>query len=187
MQGFEFIQMGLFGAWLIKNFHMGDSRGGFTKIFERDMFLSHGLPFTVDEVFASVSAKNVIRGLHFQTHHPQAKLVSVLSGKVWDVIVDLRPGSRDFGKWVSVELSEENHHALYIPKGFAHGFASLADGTVMLYQCEGVYDRETDTGIRFDDPELRIAWPVGEDVAIHSARDLQLMGLKEYMGRPMEV
>ncbi len=101
--------------------------------------------------------------------------------------VDLRPRSRTFGKWVGVGLSAENHHALYIPRGFAHGFASLSDGTVMLYQCEGAYDRETDTGIRFDDPGLAIPWPVGEGDAIHSERDLGLMGLEEYLRRPMEV
>ena len=187
MQGFEFVPLGLPDVWLIKNFHAGDNRGGFTKIFERGIFLSHGVTFTADEVFASDSTKNVVRGLHFQTHRPQAKLVAVLSGEVWDVAVDLRPKSRTFGKWVGVGLSAENHHALYIPRGFAHGFASLSDGTVMLYQCEGAYDRETDTGIRFDDPGLAIPWPVGEGDAIHSERDLGLMGLEEYLRRPMEV
>ena len=117
MQGFEFVPLGLPDVWLIKNFHAGDNRGGFTKIFERGIFLSHGVTFTADEVFASVSAKNVVRGLHFQTHRPQAKLVAVLSGEVWDVAVDLRPKSRTFGKWVGVGLSAENHHALYIPRG----------------------------------------------------------------------
>lgn len=186
MQGFQFTELRLDGACLIQNFSVGDCRGGFTKMFERDIFLANGISFTADEVFASVSAKNVIRGLHFQLHHPQAKLVTVLSGRVWDVIVDLRPDSGSFGEWVSAELSDENHHALYVPRGFAHGFAALEDGTVMLYQCEGRYDKETDTGIRFDDPELGICWPVREDMAIYSERDMGFAGLKEYREKPME-
>ncbi len=187
MQNFEFVKLDLDGAYRITNYNMGDERGGFTKTFEKEFFLEHGLSFTVDEIFGSVSAKNVIRGLHFQLRCPQAKLVTVLRGRVWDVIVDLRPGSKDFGKWISIELSDKNHFALYVPKGFAHGFAALEDDTFMLYQCEGAYDKETDTGIRFDDLELDIKWPVNEEVAIHSKRDMELMSLKEYRVNPMKV
>lgn len=180
MTGFEFKKLELDGAYLIENFSVGDNRGGFTKCFEKDIYSKAGIEFQLSESFASVSAKNVIRGLHFQTRNPQAKLVSVLKGKVWDVIVDLRKDSLTYKKWVSAELSAENHKALYVPKGFAHGFASLEDGTVMLYQCDGAYDKDTDTGIMFNDQEIGIAWPVDEEVAIHSQRDMELMSFKEY-------
>ena len=106
--------------------------------------------------------------------------MSVVHGKVWDVIVDIRPESKTFGKWVSAELSAENHKALYVPRGFAHGFAALEDDTIMLYQCDGAYNKETDTGIRFDDPEIGITWPVDERDAIHSSRDMELMSFCEY-------
>lgn len=172
---------------LIKNFYAGDMRGSFMKCFEKGVFQDNGIPFQISEVFVSVSAKHVIRGMHFQLHEPQAKLVSVLHGRAYDVLVDLRPNSRTFKKWQAVELSGENHRALYVPRGFAHGFASLENGTMMMYQCEGAYDKASDTGIRFDDPNIGIEWPIGPDEAIHSQRDLSLMSLSEYMQDPMRV
>lgn len=181
--GFEFKELQLKGAYLISNFYAGDNRGGFTKSFEKDIYRNAGIEFQLNETFASRSMKNVIRGLHFQTHNPQAKLVSVVAGRVWDVIVDLRPGSATFKKWTAKELSAENHLSFYVPRGFAHGFASLEDGTVMLYQCDGKYDPETDTGIRFDDPEIGIEWPINIKDSIHSERDLKLMNMTEYMDK----
>lgn len=187
MAGFEFQELELKGAYLISTFYAGDNRGGFMKSFEKDIYKNAGIEFQLNETFASRSMKNVIRGLHFQTHNPQAKLVSVVAGKVWDVIVDLRPDSPTYKKWVSHELSAENHLSFYVPRVFAHGFASMEDGTVMLYQCDGKYDPETDTGIRFDDPEIGIDWPIDESVAIHSSRDLGLMSFQEYLKNPMEL
>ena len=176
MAGFEFQELELKGAYLISNFYAGDNRGGFTKSFENDIYKNVGIEFRLDETFASRSMKNVIRGLHFQTHNPQAKLVSVVAGKVWDVIVDLRPDSPTYKRWISQELSAENHLSFYVPRGFAHGFASLEDGTVMLYQCDGKYD-----------PDIGIEWPVDESVAIHSGRDLSLRSFQEYLKKPMEL
>lgn len=184
---FRFIALELEGAFRIDGFYAGDSRGGFTKNFERKVFLKAGIDFQICESFLSCSAKNVVRGLHFQRKNPQAKLVSVVHGTAWDVIVDLRPESRTFGRWICVTLSAENHRSLYVPRGFAHGFAALEDQTIMLYQCDGAYDKETDTGIRFDDPEIGITWPVNEAEAIHSQRDLQLMSLKEYKRQHMKM
>lgn len=187
MAGFEFKELELKGAYLISSFYAGDNRGGFTKSFEKDFFKDAGIDFNLNETFASVSMKNVVRGLHFQIHNPQAKLVSVVAGKVWDVMVDLRPDSPTFKKWYAHELSAENHMSFYIPRGFAHGFASLEDNTVMLYQCDGKYDKETDTGIRFDDPDIAIKWPIDESVAIHSNRDLQLQWFKDYLKNMMQL
>ena len=180
MANFDFQEMELKGAYLIQCFYAGDNRGGFTKSFEKDMFKNAGIEFHLNETFASISMKNVIRGLHFQIHNPQAKLVSVISGRVWDVIVDIRPSSPTYRKWIAHELSRDNHMSFYIPRGFAHGFASLEDDTVMLYQCDGRYDAKTDTGILFNDTDLSIDWPIDESNAIHSARDLGLMSLKEF-------
>ena len=185
--GFEFQELELKGAYLISNFYAGDNRGGFTKSFEKDIYREVGIEFQLNETFASQSMKNVIRGLHFQTHNPQAKLVSVVAGRVWDVIVDLRPDSLTYKKWIAHELSAENHLSFFVPRGFAHGFASLEDNTVMLYQCDGKYDAETDTGIRFDDPDIGIEWPVNENVAIHSDRDLKLGCFQDYLRNPMEL
>lgn len=168
-------------------FHKGDNRGSFSKTFEKNVFATAGIRFEITETFSSKSAKNVIRGLHFQTHYPQAKIVTVLSGAIWDVVVDLRPDSPTFKKWISFELNERNNRGLYIPRGFAHGFVSLEDNTVMLYQCDGKYDAETDTGIRFDDPDIGIDWPVNESLAIHSNRDLKLPSFKDYIKRPMDL
>lgn len=178
---FEFMELDLKGAYLISNFYTGDNRGGFTKCFEKDIYKEAGIEFRVNEIFSSRSVKNVIRGLHFQTHNPQAKLVSVVAGRVWDVIIDLRPDSPTFKQWRSHELSAENHLSFYVPRGFAHGFASLEDGTVMLYQCDGKYDKGTDTGIIFNDTDIGIEWPVDKNAAIHSERDLGLPTFKQYM------
>ena len=175
------------GVYLIDNFFAGDKRGSFTKTYLKETFEENGIHFSLSETFASVSQKNVIRGLHFQKVGPQSKLVSVLCGEVWDVVVDLRPDSATYMKYYSANLSEDNHRGLYIPKGFAHGFASLSDNTVMLYQCEGRYDGPSDSGIRYDDPQIGVQWPVSEDVAIHSERDLKLPSFKEYLENPMQL
>lgn len=184
---YKFQELSLQGAFLIDPFSTGDIRGGFIKYFEQIEYEKMGLKIKIDESFASTSAKNVIRGLHFQLNQPQAKLVSVLYGKVWDVIVDLRPQSLTYKQWMSVELSAENHKVLYIPRGFAHGFASLEDQTTMLYMCDGKYDKETDTGIRFDDKEIGVEWQVKESERIYSKRDKGLMSFSEYHMNPMKV
>lgn len=187
MSNFEFEKLELDGAYLIHNFHVGDNRGGFTKVFEKDIYKEGGIEFSLNETFASTSSKNVIRGIHFQINNPQAKLVSVVKGKVWDCIVDLRVNSPTFKKWIGVELSSDNALALYVPKGFGHGFCSLEDETIMLYQCDGKYDKETDTGIIYNDKDLDINWPIEEKDSIHSKRDLELMSLEEYIKNPMKV
>ncbi len=180
MAGFEFEKLDLEGAYLIHTFTAGDARGGFTKSFEMDIYKNAGIDFHLNETFVSLSAKNVMRGLHFQTKNPQAKLVTVAHGSVFDVLVDLREGSPTFGKWRGFYLNSDNHDALYIPRGFAHGFVSMEDGTLMMYQCDGVYDKETDTGIIYNDPQIAIEWPVEDaETCIHSARDMSFLTLDE--------
>lgn len=185
MLGFEFKELKLKGAYLISGFYIGDDRGSFTKNFEKDIFAKAGIEFRLSESFFSCSAKNVIRGLHFQTHNPQAKLVSVVAGSVWDVIVDLRLDSPTFKQWVAYELSAKNHLSLYVPRGFAHGFLSLEDNTVMFYQCDGEYDKFSDTGIIYNDATLDICWPIKEKDVIHSKRDLEFGNFTHYLNNPM--
>lgn len=187
MAGFDFRKTEIEGVYIIDNYYARDNRGEFTKCFERDIYRQMGIEFQLNETFVSVSARNVIRGLHFQIHNPQSKIVSVVKGRAWDAVVDLRPTSPTYKKWICAELSVENHRSFYIPKGFAHGFVALEDGTIMLYQCDGVYDKETDTGIIYNDPDLGIKWPVDENIAIHSDRDLRLMSCAEYEKHPMEL
>ena len=185
MPGFEFEALELKGAYLISGFFAGDARGGLTKNFEKDVFKNKGIEFSLNESFVSVSMKNVIRGIHFQTANPQAKLVSVVSGSTWDVIVDLRMDSPTFKCWRAEILSAENHKSFYVPRGFGHGFVSLEDGTVMLYQCDGKYDPETDAGIRFDDMDIGVVWPIELEKAIISDKDRKLGSLKDYVTNPM--
>lgn len=180
MSEFVFEKLDLAGAYLISNFFVEDVRGSFTKIFEKNIFSKFGIGFNLGESFVSVSARGVVRGMHFQIKNPQAKLVSVLHGRAWDCIVDIRKDSTTYKKWTGVELSADNHKALYVPRGFAHGFAVLEDDTVMLYHCDGEYDKATDTGIVIDDRDLNIQWPVDLQKAIRSERDLRLMSLNEY-------
>lgn len=180
MKEFIFHESYLKGAYLIEPFYAGDSRGGFTKIFEKAVYENNNVDFVLSETFMSKSAKNVMRGLHFQFHHPQAKIISVIEGKVWDVIVDLRKGSDTFKCYQTVELSAANRYGLFVPRGFAHGFVSLEDDSIMLYQCDGEYDVTSDSGIRFDEPELGINWPIEDGIAIHSERDLNLHHWNSY-------
>ena len=185
MSYFEFNSLDMEGAFLIDHFYSWDMRGSFSKHFERDYYCEAGIDFNLTETFTSISAKNVVRGLHFQLKKPQGKLITVLSGGAWDVIVDLRRDSITYKHWMTVELTENNHRSLYIPRGFAHGFVSLEDKTIMLYQCDGKYDPESDSGIRFDDLQLGIEWPIDLKEALISKKDLQLPSFEEYEKNPM--
>jgi dTDP-4-dehydrorhamnose 3,5-epimerase len=148
------------GAFVIRPKEFHDERGAFYKSYDRAMLSSRGVEMAVSEEFFSVSKKGVVRGLHYQAEpYPQAKIVSVLRGAAFDVIVDLRKSSPTFGKWASVELSADNLTALYVPRGFAHGFLSLENGTLMLYRVDNDYSPRAERGIIFDDKTLAIKWP----------------------------
>jgi len=168
---------------VINPFYYEDKRGYFLKDFEKNMYRCLGIDDTdIAECFETGSTKNVIRGLHFQTRNPQAKIVRVLSGCIYDVNVDLRKGSQTFGTWEGIELSTKNRKCLYIPKGCAHGFMSFFDNTVVLYKCIGKYERETDTEILWNDPNIRVDWPL-EGKAIVSERDQALMTFEEFVNK----
>lgn len=183
MSDFEFEELSLQGAYYIRNLCHRDIRGSFIKCFEKEIFTKAGIEFDLNETFVSVSAKNVIRGLHFQTNNPQSKLICVVQGKAWDVIVDLRPESQTYKKWISKVLCAGKNNALYVPKGFAHGFVSMEDDTIMLYQCDGAYDKMSDTGIRYDDKIIGIEWPFDLKDVIISPKDSNLMSFDEYHQR----
>ncbi|MCM1288690.1 MAG: dTDP-4-dehydrorhamnose 3,5-epimerase [Clostridium sp.] len=181
---YEFENLGLEGAYLIRSKVAYDNRGAFVKDFEETAFAEAGISFHCSESFFSISKKNVVRGMHFQIDNPQAKLVGVISGSVYDVVVDLRKNSDTFGKWHGAELSAENGHSFYVPRGFAHGFIALRDDTIMEYKCDGAYSSDTDTGIRFDDLDINIQWPIDDmKKCIMSDRDRSLMTLKEFSSR----
>ena len=184
MTDFTFQKTRLEGLVLINPFVAGDSRGYLSKPYERLIFAAHGIEFSPWEELRSFSHKGVLRGLHFQREHSQDKLVQVLHGAVYDVAVDLREGSETFGKWEGFYLTAENRQMLYIPKGFAHGFLALEEDTLFSYLCGGRYDPETVGGIRWDDPQLGVKWPLERvEQMILSEKDAALPTLAEFLER----
>ena len=154
---------------LIEPAVFADARGFFMETFHADKFASQGLPTCFVQDNHSRSVRGVLRGLHYQLHHPQGKLVRVVSGEVFDVAVDIRKGSPMFGKWVGAILSEDNQRQLYVPPGFAHGFCVVSPEAHVLYKTSAPYNSKTEMGFRFDDPEIGIKWPVDKPVV--SERD----------------
>lgn len=152
------------GLYVIEPKVHGDSRGYFMETYNRQDFLEHGLTMEFVQDNQSMSRKGVLRGLHAQRKHPQGKLVRVISGRVFDVAVDLRKGSRTFGKWYGIELSQENKKQFYIPEGFAHGFLVLSDTAEFCYKVTDFYHPEDEIGIAWNDPSIGVQWPevVGE-------------------------
>ena len=150
------------GTLLIEPRVFGDDRGFFLESYTRKDMGTLGIPEEFVQDNHSRSAKGVLRGLHFQYPFAQSKLVRVARGAIFDVIVDIRGGSPAFGRHESFLLSEENHRMLYVPVGFAHGFLALADGTEILYKAGEYYHPEADAGIRWNDPDLAIPWPLSE-------------------------
>ena len=162
------IETGIEGLWIIEPRIFGDSRGYFFESFSQKEFDEKIGPVNFVQDNESKSCYGVVRGLHFQKPpHAQAKLVRVVKGKVLDVAVDLREGSPTYGKHCAVELSEENHRQMFIPKGFAHGFSVLSEEAVFQYKCDDYYAPETEGAVAWDDPDLAIDWHVpAEDIRL---------------------
>ncbi|HVU56683.1 MAG TPA: dTDP-4-dehydrorhamnose 3,5-epimerase [Puia sp.] len=157
-----------------------DERGFFFESYNEQTFHAQGVTNRFVQDNQSFSKYGVIRGLHYQLDpYPQTKLVRALQGRILDVAVDIRRGSPTFGKYVSVELSSENKRQLLVPRGFAHGFSVLSETADVSYKCDGFYDKASEGGIRYDDPQLNIDWQVPPDKAIVSAKDQQLPVLAE--------
>lgn len=157
-----------------------DDRGYFVETYNYNDFAAEGLDMKFVQDNQSMSVKGVLRGLHFQKQFPQGKLVRVLRGKVFDVAVDLRGGSATYGKWFGVELSAENKKQFYIPEGFAHGFVVLSDEAEFAYKVTDFYHPGDEGGLKWDDPEIGVEWPIEEGMElILSEKDQKWLGLKD--------
>ena len=153
---------GIEGLCLITPAVHGDSRGYFFESYNRNDMIEAGIDITFVQDNQSMSAKGVLRGLHFQKHYPQTKLVRVIKGTVFDVAVDLRENSPTFGKWHGEILSDENKKQYFIPRGFAHGFLVLSDSAEFCYKCDDFYHPNDEGGMAWNDPEIGIVWPMLE-------------------------
>lgn len=173
----KMIETGLPGCMVIEPLVFGDDRGFFFESFNHDKLAVHGLRPAFVQGNVSSSSRGVLRGLHYQWPKPQGKYVSVVEGEAWDVAVDIRRGSPHFGRWVAVLLTADNKRHFWIPEGFAHGFVVLSERAVFTYLCTETYDREADAGIRWDDPDLAIDWPVSAPVL--SEKDARAPLLKD--------
>jgi dTDP-4-dehydrorhamnose 3,5-epimerase len=154
---------------LIKPKVFGDERGYFIETFQEQRYREFGMALSFVQDNLSRSRQGTLRGLHLQSPHAQGKLVSVVEGEVFDVAVDVRVGSPTFGRWVGATLSDKNHHQLYVPPGFAHGFCVTSETALFSYKCTDLYHPECEVGVLFDDPELAISWPVAAPLV--SAKD----------------
>lgn len=163
MGNFTFNETKIKDVYIIDVKTYGDNRGYFMETYKESDFKKAGLNYNFVQDNQSSSHKGVLRGLHFQKNYPQAKLVRVIKGEVFDVAVDLRKGSETYGQWVGVLLSEENHRQFMIPRGFAHGFVVVSDYAEFAYKCDELYHPEDEGGIMWNDPAIGIDWPdVGE-------------------------
>lgn len=164
----EFIKTELQDAYIIQPKRVGDSRGRFTEVIRCNDYAEQlQVEFVQDNM--SVSQKNVVRGMHFQLEHPQAKLVFAIQGRILDTIIDIRRGSPTYGKYLSVELTPENGKQLFVPAGFAHGFSVLQDDTIVYYKCSDYYCQDDEYGFAYSSREFNIDWQV--DAPILSEKD----------------
>ncbi len=153
-----------------------DARGEFRELFNSDRLSSCGFDLAIAQVNFSRSIPGVLRGLHYQLRHPQAKLIAVVRGAIFDVAVDLRRGSPTFGQWTSRILSAENHAQMFVPEGFAHGFCAIGNVEAdVVYLCSRPYAPSDEYGIRWNDPTLDISWPVPSPILSARDRDLPLL------------
>lgn len=170
------------GVLLLKPKVFRDNRGFFVETWQKKRYEEAGirLPFVQDNHSSSV--RNVLRGIHFQIAHPQGKLISISLGRVYDVAVDLRPGSPTFGQWYGAELTAENQHQLWLAPGMGHGFCVLSDTAHFHYKCTDYYTPGDEGTIAWNDPDLAIAWPVPDPVL--SAKDAAAPTLAAWLARP---
>lgn len=176
----EYIKTEIDGVWIIQPKVFNDARGYFFEAWKNEEFEQHvgRVDFIQDN--ESKSSYGVLRGLHYQKgDSSQAKLVRVIKGRVVDVAVDIRRNSPTFGKYVMVELSDENKRQFFIPRGFAHGFLVLSDEAVFTYKVDNPYAPQSEASIRYDDPDIAINWPIDAKDILTSAKDLNALSLKD--------
>ena len=172
---------GIEGLKVIEPTVFGDERGYFMETYNYLDFSEAGIDVSFVQDNQSGSHYGVLRGLHFQIRHPQDKLVRVVTGEVFDVAVDLREGSQTFGKWFGVKLSAENKKQFFIPRGFAHGFLVLSETAEFTYKCSDFYHPNDEGGLIWNDPDIRIEWPIPEGMTPElSEKDTRWKGIREY-------
>lgn len=164
------------GVLIVEPKVFGDHRGFFLETYNADRYREAGLNVTFVQDNHSKSTKNILRGLHYQVTRPQAKLVWVVAGSIYDVAVDIRPDSPNYGKWFGMTLNAETKQQLYVPAGFAHGFAVTSETAEVYYKCTDFYDPKDEGGVIWNDPDLKIDWPLTDPVL--SGKDAALPQLK---------
>ena len=180
MGNFKFIETGIEGLYVIEQKIFGDHRGFFMETYNYNSFKEAGLDMVFVQDNHSKSKKGVLRGMHFQTKHPQGKLVRVIKGEVFDVAIDLRKDSKTYGKWHGVLLSEENKRQFYVPEGFAHGFLVTSEEAEFVYKCTDFYHPEFEGGLLWNDEEIGIEWPLeGIEEILLSEKDKNASTLRE--------
>lgn len=165
------------GVLIIEPDVFTDPRGFFMETYQRRKYRQRGIEPRFVQDNLSFSVKGALRGLHYQKMHPQAKLVQAITGEIFDVVVDIRPGSRGFGRWTGIVLSDQNRLQVLIPEGFAHGFCTLSETARVWYKCSDYYRPEDEGGIHWKDPDLRIDWPVEKPLL--SLKDRRLPRLRD--------
>jgi dTDP-4-dehydrorhamnose 3,5-epimerase len=173
----KFLSIPLAGLFVIEPEIFNDGRGYFFEVYHSVKFSAAGItePFVQDN--HSRSTRGTLRGLHFQTRHPQGKLIRALQGEIFDVAVDLRPDSPTFKLWYGINLSSGNHRQLYVPVGFAHGFCVLSESAEIEYKCTDIYDPEYQVDLIWNDPDISVKWPISDPVL--SAKDQKGKKFKE--------
>ncbi len=166
MGKFNFIKTDIEGVFIIEPTAFGDERGYFMETYQYNDFSAAGIDVKFVQDNQSMSKKGVLRGLHFQKEFPQSKLVRVIKGEVYDVAVDLREGSKTYGKYVGVRLSAENRRQFFIPKNFAHGFLVLSDEAEFVYKVDDFYHPNDEGGLMWNDPDIAVEWPISDDMEI---------------------
>ncbi len=173
-------ETGLEGLTIIEPKVFEDSRGYFLESYHKTRLEEHGIIYDFIQDNQSRSCFGVIRGLHYQKEpHAQTKLIRVTEGAIFDVAVDIRPDSSTFGHWFGLEINDKNHLQLLIPTGFAHGFSVLSQRATVFYKCDTYYHPASETGLRFDDPDLMIDWKIEIKSAVISDKDMRLPYLKD--------
>lgn len=186
MRQFEFCETRIQGLWQITPFCADDVRGSFIKDYSQEIFAANGITHDLKEVFYTVSHQGVIRALHFQREKQQPKLVRCVSGAVFDVVVDLRGNSATFKEWMAFELTAENQNEILVPAGCAHGYLVLKE-SIVSYKCAEKFYGEYDGGIRWDDPEIHVDWPLdrigGREKLILADKDKNLPSFSEFVAQ----
>lgn len=165
------------GVLIIEPKVFADHRGFFLETYNEQRYRENGLDVRFVQDNHSKSQRGILRGLHYQIKRPQAKLVWAVAGAIWDVAVDIRVGSKTYGQWFGMTLDAEKKQQLYVPAGFAHGFAVLSETAEVFYKCTDLYDPKDEGGVIWNDPDLKISWPIDQPVL--SAKDAALPPLKD--------